>query len=327
MAYGSDDTAPPSAAKSTCVMLLLGFTRLLVLGYIAVAALSFLEARKLLVGSQGDAAESGHYEIKDNVLYVPLVLCVPAQMEINGKVFSADLEAGVTKCSELDYLINACSSSLLLSGAAALFWIFCDMTARFRDGAGCGPLNRHTAAGMGLLLIFLLAQAGISTGALVEQIKFWTSYTEEVFDNIEDGPKFDDVESYANTFLLTVAAIGSFGTALVMLLDAAVYSCMYKPQVKRHSSHMDDVNAAQYKMDQQALAVDSITQGQEPYNFGRTNTSSSSTSTPKSSAPTADTAGSPASLESGGMGGNDPFASTAPSPAAAAPTWANPFTS
>jgi hypothetical protein len=54
-------------------------TRLVTLGYVALAIYAFIESRELL---QDDA--SGGYTIDGSTLYIPLRLCVPATLEIEG---------------------------------------------------------------------------------------------------------------------------------------------------------------------------------------------------------------------------------------------------
>jgi hypothetical protein len=120
------------------------------LGYSIIAIFGFLEARHLL---------GKDYIYNDDTLFVPLVLCVPASIEIDGEIIAYDTGDGVEKCRQLDYLINAAAASLLFSFFASLLFFLVDLMARYQRG----PFNRSSAAGMGLFLVFILLQASIST--------------------------------------------------------------------------------------------------------------------------------------------------------------------
>jgi hypothetical protein len=128
-----------------------------------------------------------------------------------------------------------------LSAAGGIVYLLMDCISRYGTSHGNGKRPFHmssSANGMSLLFSFLLVQAGICIGALVEQTSFWVSYfQEQVIDNLKnDNGGIDKVESYANEQILRLAAIVAFGTALLILLDAMVYRCCCGCQ------HQDDKN-------------------------------------------------------------------------------------
>jgi hypothetical protein len=388
-------------------MLLLTLTRLIVLGYIALAVFSLLEVRQLLNGSDNDG---GGYSLESEdggTFRVPLLLCIPSKLILvegdrSTIIISTASTTAASDCRELDYLVNACASSLLLSAVAALFWFVCDMTARCRrrsDGSGLGPLNKHTAAGMGLFLIFMLLQAGVSTGALVGQTKELVRSYESLLDQFRSAPPpeaaaagssnsttttttttggsetesattlppmmnattntssssgedivvvngtsrflheddstintqewasdIDTVKAYASTAFLTITSIYAFATCLILLIDAMVYSCLYKPRKAMHTAHLQDVQSANFIMEQQAKAVAAVTQSSTPYSTTANGGSGISsyynydTPTPTSAPPTGlpfttpTLSGSSSASSSSPMGGMTP-----PPPSASAP--------
>jgi hypothetical protein len=217
-------------------------TRLVTLGYVALAIYAFIESRELL---SDDTDGSGGYTMDGSTLYIPLRLCVPATFEIQeGQVtytfnnennntsdgmFTAD-----STCRPMDYLINACASSLLLSAAAGILYLFINCMAHHKGNAMSSSTN-----GMSLFFSFLLVQAGLCTGALVEQTSVWVQhFQEQIIDKLDDNNAGIDnqveVESYANKQILRTAAITAFGTALLIVLDAMVYRCY------RQRFHEDD---------------------------------------------------------------------------------------
>lgn len=196
-----------------------GCIRLLVLGYTALAVFTFFEVRALLRHSKN----SNSFQIDDGTLYIPLVLCFPSELKVDGRVIldSTNMTSPAfvqqAECRQLDYLISACASSLLLSGAACVLFVFCDCLARFR----CCPFDGTSSSGMAIFLIFLLAQSGVSVGALAEQNHYWVQYFKEV---VEDRDIDLDVESYAHSIFLIGSAFSAFGIAFLVLIDA-IFSC------------------------------------------------------------------------------------------------------
>jgi hypothetical protein len=84
-----------------------------------------------------------------------------------------------------------------------------------------------------------LVQAGICTGALVEETSFWVEYfQEQVIDKLDNNIRIDKVESYANKQILRSAAIAAFGAALLILLDVTFYRCCRQQD---NNAAMDDV--------------------------------------------------------------------------------------
>ncbi len=197
-----------------------GFVRLLVLGYTALALFAFFEIQALLRQSKdGDS-----FEIDNGTLFVPLVLCFPSNLKVDGVVIvdSTNLASPAfvrqAECRQLDYLMSACASSLLLSGVACILFVFCDCLARFR----CCPFDANSSSGMAMFLSFLLTQTGLSVGALAEQNHYWVVYFKDL---IQDQDLNLDVESYAHSSFLIGSAFSSFGIAFLVLIDATCSRC------------------------------------------------------------------------------------------------------
>jgi hypothetical protein len=212
----SDTSSPGNALRAVFS----SFVRLIVLGYTALAIFTFFEIRDLLLNSKnGDS-----FEIEDGTLFVPLVLCFPSTLEVGGLMIVDSTNTTDpafvehVECRQLEYLMSACAASLLFAAAACVLYVFCDFLARFR----CCPFDLNSSSGMAIFLTFMLAQSGISIGALAEQNYFWVEHFKEV---IEERDLDLEVESYANSIFLIGAALSSFGVAFLVLVDAICSCC------------------------------------------------------------------------------------------------------
>lgn len=184
-------------ASSTCCKCIFWlftiWTRLVALEFCAFAFWACWEMRKLLVGD--DAADA--FEIEGDTLKVPLVLCLPTALVIDGAVYTTnsqnDASMGLSNCRSLDYMIFAVAMALLLSGVAVVIYLMVDACGRCGGhmdrnrnlGTDKKPrrLASTTSAGMCLLLLFMLVQTSISAGALVEQLNAWVDYVGDIIKN------------------------------------------------------------------------------------------------------------------------------------------------
>ena len=108
-----------------------------------------------------------------------------------------------------------------------------DILARYEKG----PFNLSAVAGMGLYLIIILVQAGISTGALVEQNIYWVNYMQQYLD--DEG--FDaTAKSYASTQILMGSAGFAFVAAFLVLVDTIFYRCNEKRQAALEDQRIAD---------------------------------------------------------------------------------------
>jgi hypothetical protein len=219
--------------------------RITLLGYSIIAIFGFRETRQLI---------GEDYRLQDDTLFVPLVLCVPASIEVDGTTVAYDASDG-EKCRQLDYLINAAAASLLFSILASILFLLVDLMARYKRG----PFNMSSAAGMGLFLVFILLQAGISTGALVEQVNFWVQYFQHVVD-VSDGQfGYDKVESYAKKSILITTAIWAFFCSFFIFVDAIVHRCCQAPaNVKTEDTEQ---TIAEQAMQRQSIEIAEASQG------------------------------------------------------------------
>jgi hypothetical protein len=228
--------------------------RISLLGYSALAVFGFLETRQLL---QKDGVDA--YRYKDDTLFVPLVLCVPESIDIDGEILIMDTSAtSMDQCRQLDYLINACAISLLFSIAASILFLLVDCMARYQRG----PFNMSSAAGMGLFLVFILLQAGISTGALVEQTYFWVQHFQGIVDETNNNGNlgFDKVQSYANQTVLTSTALCAFGCSLVIFVHAMVYQCCSCQTPADVKDERQEQATADEAMKRQSMQIEEATQ-------------------------------------------------------------------
>jgi hypothetical protein len=228
-------TSSPGNALHSVHAVFSSFVRLVVLGYTALAIFTFFEIRALLLKSK----DGNSFEIDDGTLFVPLVLCFPSTLEVDGFVIvdstntTSPAFVEQVECRQLDYLMSACAASLLFAAAACVLFVFCDFLARIR----CCPFDLNSSSGMAIFLTFILVQAGISIGALAEQNHFWVEHFKEV---IKERDLDLEVESYAHSIFLIGSALSSFGVAFLVLLDATCSRCCHRQDIGRRSHEEDD---------------------------------------------------------------------------------------
>ena len=199
-------------------------TRLFAIGYAVLAFFTFLEAR--------DLARSNEYEYDsvEGIVYVPLLLCAPPSVKSEGSSFIISSD---NNCRGMKYLISAPFVCSACSAFACLFFVIMDILTRY----GKGPFSMSAVAGMGLYLVVILVQAGITTGALVEQNIYWVNYMQEYLD----GEKFDaTAKSYASTKILLSSTGCAFATAFLVLADAILYRCNEKRQAAKEAERIAD---------------------------------------------------------------------------------------
>lgn len=188
----------------------LAITRVLCLGYVVMAGFGFIEARQLL---------SGTYELRGSTLYIPLEICQPSSISVDGNTISTDA-TDVGRCQTLDYLVNACAISLVFSAVAVLIYMVVDGLLRI----GRGPFGKATVAGMGLFLLFILIQTTVCIYALWSQARFWTDYFNDVYDALDSANNYgiDNVTTHGNSLILLVVGILAVVVAGAVLIDSIV---------------------------------------------------------------------------------------------------------
>ena len=190
------------------------FTRIVIIGYAILAAFTFLEAR--------DLAKSDGYQFDPNtgIIYVPLLLCAPPSVENDGSSFIISSDSN---CRDMNYLVIAPFVCSACSAFACIFFVIMDILARYEKG----PFSMSAVPGMGLYLVIILVQAGISTGALVEQNIYRVDYMQQYLD--DEG--FDaTAKSYASTKILLSSTGCAFVAAFLVLVDTILYRCNEKRQ-------------------------------------------------------------------------------------------------
>jgi hypothetical protein len=189
-----------------------------------LAFFTFLEARDL-------AASDGYqYDPSTAIVYVPLELCAPPSVENDGSSFVISSDSN---CRDMNYLISAPFVCSACSAFACIFFVIMDILARYEKG----PFSMSAVAGMGSYLIIILVQAGISTGALVEQSIYWVNYVQQYLD----AEGFDaTAKPYASTQILLSSAGCAFVTAFLILVDAIFYRCNERRQAALESQRIAD---------------------------------------------------------------------------------------
>ena len=252
--------------------------RLVTLGYAALAVLAFFEVRELIKNSE----DENSFEVDDGTLYIPFVMCLPAELPFllgedgtntastttslfNNETLTPSVLSnnyyGEAQCRQLTYMLSAVGASLLFAAAGSVFYVFIDCLAK----TGCfGSLTAAGSAGIGLLLSFVLAQAGISTGALAELNHDLVDYFETLIYELDLDLK---VESYSSSFILILAAVSGFGVSILILLDIMLYRCCCmtdeSARKRRHDEEEEDRQArmkADFGMQRQSEKIEEAAQ-------------------------------------------------------------------
>ena len=233
-------------------------SRTMCAGFAVIAALSIPEARQLLKGS---------YEQQGDVLYIPLTICEPSGIMLNGEYVSLDSENTVevdegvedvdpvvenvtTTTTATDAITSNATSRFLHSDefhardCHTLDFLVnaCAMSFVFSIGAiaiffvadmlirrGIGVPG--AVVGMGLFLVFILLQTAVCTWALVSESRYWTDYFEDIVDDsrfAEYG--IDSVETYGNTWMLMATGAAALACSVLLILEAFVSFCCRSEQ-------------------------------------------------------------------------------------------------
>lgn len=200
------------AIPKTASVIFTVFSRIVTTLFACLAFFAFFETQDILSGSSSYA----DLKIVDDKFMIPLVLCFPKDMNMDDL---SDVSSGI-KCQQMDFLINACSASLLFGAVASVSYVIIDWLARNKRG----PFNMSAAAGMGIFLFFILMMTGITTGALVEQNQLWVEVYQEILD-AQEATHHLTAEAYGNLTLIMAAAIFAFAASILNMFDLVLARC------------------------------------------------------------------------------------------------------
>lgn len=205
------------AGQSTVHVVVNTVFRLSTLLFAIMAVFAFFETQAILAGS----TSLDDFTVIDDELMVPLILCFPKEFDVSGTSDSVSLNYDLSdglECTQLDWMINACSASLLFGAIASVAYVIIDVMAR----RNMGPFNKSAAAGMGIFLFFLLMMTGITAGALVEQNSIWVDREQKYLDKLDSELT---AAAYGNLTLIMASAIFAFFAAVFDLVDLLVTGC------------------------------------------------------------------------------------------------------
>lgn len=211
----------------------LALSRTLYVAFVIVALLTFPQMRQLLDNA---------WTKQGSTLYVPLVICQPDSIEVDGSIISFDAN-DVGGCFTMNFLVNACAASLLLSSLAVIIFLVMDVLWRWHNPKNLYRLSRN--AGTGTFLTIILLQAAFCVGSLVREADFWVGYFSTMVNQMKasgsSSYNYDHVETYANRSLLwTTTGIG-FLAAFVTAIEHLVGFCWRQGESR---SNMDDPGSA-----------------------------------------------------------------------------------
>jgi len=179
-------------------------TRVISLSYVVLALFNVKNVRGLL------KTESSY---DGDTYIIPLIQCTPEDIEIGSSTYSASLELS-DNCNTYSWLVNAAAAGLILSALGTVFFLVIDVMAR----RGKGPFGKSTALGMGMLLIFLLIQAGLSIGAIWREASFWVDSYQII---VEAADMKGKAKVHANVFALGACTLFAFFSAFFIFLDVS----------------------------------------------------------------------------------------------------------
>eukprot|EP00977_Amphora_coffeiformis_P002120 scaffold407_cov168-Amphora_coffeaeformis.AAC.16 len=218
--------------------------RVLALATAAVAGFSMLTVRELLEDEP---------DLDGTKLNMPILICMPADLGFGGgeamgtNMTNMTNEANATalavtplnlnyedQCHSMKYHLHSVTFALGLAALALLIFIVVDLTARI----GVGPFNRSTAAGMGLFSTFILFQAAASTGALLNEVKYWEDHYDDLVEegwNVmgPDGNvvQISEVALYGQGDddwpMLLIATLALMFMTLLMFLEVMTMMCCF----------------------------------------------------------------------------------------------------
>lgn len=209
--------------------------RVVYVACIVVSLLAFPEARKLLKPAWTEAADGG-------TLYAPLVLCEPSTIDVDGTVLTID--ASQTEgCFALDFLVNACAASLLLSAVGMVVYLAGDFWWRCSRPDHRWHLSRNATAGFFLAVVYL--QAGFCVGSLAKQADFWVGYISRTMQKLDEGDgagtafAYSSVTTYGSRTLLWIATGFSFLGTITLCLESAIGFCYRGEESRRNHNDGD----------------------------------------------------------------------------------------
>jgi len=178
--------------------------------FAVIAAFSIPEVRLLV---------AENYQQDGDTMYIPLNICMPNDVVLNGK--TVDLSAGneTVDCHSLDFLINACAMSFCFSIAAIVVFFMAHMLAR----RGIG--STAAVGGMGLFLVFILLQTAVCTWALTSESNYWIRYFEEVLNDHFPEMGITHVDTHGNSRLLMATGVAAVASSFFLVLEALMGWC------------------------------------------------------------------------------------------------------
>lgn len=182
-------------------------------GFIVISGFAVDETRQLL---------NDQYHQIGNVLYIPLLICRPDNIEVDGESIAFD--ANEDSCRNMKYLVNACALSLIFSMAATFTFMVFDILAFFNKG----PFKKtKSVLGMGLFLIFILVQTAVCIWSVASEAQYWTNYfTEMIGDLGLDGVK--TISTYGNFKIMYAAGVFTLANSGLLLVTALIGLCCVK---------------------------------------------------------------------------------------------------
>lgn len=187
-------------------------SRVVLVGFAVMAALSIPEARQLLNES---------YTRDEDTLFIPMKLCNPTGISLDGETITLDAEAG-NDCRTLDFLTNACAMSFLFSIMAVGIFVISDCFVRRGMGSS------GTVAGMGMFLIFILLQTAVCTWALVAETRFWVEYFNTILEEHFQEFGIENVSTHGNSLMLIATGAAAMLSAALLVAEACLSLCYYK---------------------------------------------------------------------------------------------------
>ncbi|KAL7561372.1 hypothetical protein ACA910_001476 [Epithemia clementina (nom. ined.)] len=191
---------------------------------VRLVGLLFAVAAALSIPPTRDMLASDVEVNSDNVLYVPIEICIPSEIVFNGQTVTVPTTDN-GGCHTLSFFINACVMSLVLSIVATIMNFCFDFAARCK----LGNISLNAVASMSLFLVFILLQTAVCCWAIAKELDFWNSYFDKVHDELGDS-FLTDIQTRGSRNRLVVTGTLSVLFAALLLVEAFFNFCCAKRQ-------------------------------------------------------------------------------------------------
>jgi hypothetical protein len=187
------------------------FAHLTCIGFLVVAGLSIPEAWAL---------NRGEYTQRGSTLFIPVNICDPDQIALNGSNITFSPGDDVGKCHTLEYLLNACVASIFFAGGAIILFLVFGLLARNK----VGPVSMSSVFGMSLFLTFSLLQCAVCYWALFKECQSREKYVIDQYKKL-GSTDIAHIKTYGDKMWFYIGMILALASAGLLFIDTVLSIC------------------------------------------------------------------------------------------------------